>query len=150
MIKVIALCLATFATFHQVSAADGENQKTVVEVKPVFEPEISHALRDLIPMAMDVLRRNESSHAWLTSSVTRGQWSTFTYQNGHFGIRVFTEAEKEQLRDSIPQDLRASDMFQVKEVQPSFIRIKSKELELTIPATRISFIARGIRGDLPR
>ena len=73
-----------------------------------------------------------------------------TFSNGHFGLRVFTKAEKEQLRDTIPEDLRTSDVFEVMEVQPSFVRIKSEELELVIPATRISFIARGVSGELPK
>lgn len=147
MAKAILLCIFTFATIHDVSAADGENQKIVVELKPVVEQ--SDALEELIARALSVFQTDGFGNEWLPTSVSTGQWSTITFQNGHFGIRVFTEAEKNQLRDSLPKDLRTSDMFQVMEVRSSFIRIKSNELELTIPATRINFIARGISGDLP-
>ena len=59
MSKAIALCLATFATIHQVAAAEGESQRIVVELKPVADPEISSDLRDLTRAAMDALRSND-------------------------------------------------------------------------------------------
>ena len=154
MFKIITLTFVTIVVSGHVLAAEVEPQKIIVELTPSkVEPSLSSEalgdLHDMILMASEILARNQAENHWLTSSVRKGQWSTFNYRDGRFGLRVFSESEKEALGDSIPKDLRTSDVFQVVEVHTDFIRLKSKEFELTIPSSRINFIARGTRGNLP-